>query len=82
MNRQRLTIVIAAIVVAIALAGAITFVLSGQRVRRHQVFRPKPISVAAPKKVRGIPPVEQWTAEFGRLAPADLDDLLGEIESR
>lgn len=81
MNRQRLTFVVAAIVAALAILGAIAFVLSGQRVQRHPIFRPKP-AIAPAKQVPGIPPVDQWTAEFARLAPADLDDLLDEIESK
>jgi soluble lytic murein transglycosylase-like protein len=82
-KRQRLAILLIAVAVAIALIGVIVFVLSGQRVRRNPVFRPEAPGVTAPrKKAAGIPPVDRWTAEFARLAPADLDDLLDEIVSK
>ena len=68
---------------AVLLVAIIIFVavLSRQRVQRHRVFRVAPAEKAV-KRPATIPPVEQWSDAFERLAPNDLEELLDAIEKQ
>ena len=65
------------------LAAIIIFVavLSRQRLQRHRVFRVAPAEKTV-KPPATIPPVEQWSVTFERLAPNDLEELLDGIEKQ
>ncbi|HEY3053542.1 MAG TPA: lytic transglycosylase domain-containing protein [Thermoanaerobaculia bacterium] len=76
---KRFRISIAAGAAVLAAIVIVAIVISQQRLRRHRVFRAAP----AEHRVRppaGIPPVEQWSDAFERLAPADVEELLDLIE--
>jgi hypothetical protein len=78
-NRRLLFVAAATIVLALVLLGTLLF---RERVQRRRVFRPAASEVKTAPPARGIPPVEQWTATFASLEPAELDDLLDQIETR
>ncbi len=78
MTRRRVTLLVVAAFVVVALILAI--VLYRQRLERRRVFRPAAEEKA--EKPVGVPPVEQWTAAFQRLQGEDLAELLEEIETR
>jgi len=56
-------------------------VLSRQRLQRHRVFRVAPAEKPV-KPPATLPPVEQWSDAFERLAPNDLEELLDGIEKQ
>ncbi len=79
--RKRVAIPIAAGVAILVVIVVFAIVLSRRQLQRHRVFRVAP----AEKQVKppvGIPPVEQWTDTFEHLDPADLQELLDQIEKR
>ncbi len=76
--KKRFAIPIAAAIVAIAAVVIVFFVLLRERVPRHRVFRSAPSA----KKPAAMPPVEQWSDTFARLAPSDLEELLDQIEKK
>jgi soluble lytic murein transglycosylase-like protein len=78
--RKRLAIPIAAAALVAAIAILIV-VLLHQRVRRHRVFRVAPAERPV-KPPAGIPPVEQWSNAFERMAPDDLEELLDAIQKQ
>ena len=78
-NRRFLFVAAATVILALVLLGTLLF---RERVQRRRVFRPAASEVKTTPPARGIPPVEQWTATFASLAPAELDDLLDQIETR
>lgn len=72
-NKRLAAIAAAALLLALTILGILLF---RERVQRRRVFRPEP----AKEKVRGIPPVEQWSATFRRAPAKELDELLDAIE--
>src|SRR6185503_3303647 len=70
---------IAALILALAVLGTLLF---RERVERRRVFRPAAGEVKTAPPVRGVPPVEQWSPLFASLAPAELNELLSEIEAQ
>lgn len=83
MKRKRLLIAGAAIAAVIVIVVLIAVVAARQRVRRRTVFHPRS-PASAPSKVApgAIPPIGEWSAQFERLGPAELDALLDQIESK
>lgn len=82
MSRKRLVLAAAVSAVLVALI-VFAVVLSRQRLRRHRVFRLAPAAKEpARKAATGIPPVDQWSADFQRLPPRDLAELLGQLETK
>ena len=81
MSRKRLYLVsaVSAVLVALIILG---IVLSRQRLRRHRVFRLAPAAKEPARRVPGVPPVEEWTAQFERLPADELAELLEQIEAK
>jgi soluble lytic murein transglycosylase-like protein len=81
LSRKRLVLVsaVSAVLVALVVFG---IVLSRQRLRRHRVFRLAPAAKEPVRKVPGVPPVEEWTAQFERLPADDLAELLEQIAAK
>lgn len=79
MKRRLFFAAVATLIAALVLFGTLLF---RERVQRRRVFRPAASEVQAVPPAQGIPPVEQWTATFTSLGPAELDGLLDEIEVR
>ncbi|HSP32714.1 MAG TPA: hypothetical protein VLU46_00185, partial [Thermoanaerobaculia bacterium] len=79
--RKRLVIPIAAAAVVLVAVAIVFFVALHRNVPRHRVFRPAPGAQPA-KPPAAIPPVDQWTETFDRLAPAALESLLDQIEQK
>jgi soluble lytic murein transglycosylase-like protein len=74
--------------IALAVAAILLLVLSilgtlllRERVQRRRVFRPAAGETQTAPPTRGVPPVEQWTQTFASLGPAELVELLSQIET-
>lgn len=81
MSRKRLVLVSAVSAVLVALI-VFSVVLSRQRLRRHRVFRLAPAAKEPVRRAPGVPPVEEWSADFGRLPADPLAELLEQIEAK
>lgn len=79
--KKRVAIPVAAGVVLLVAVIVFVAVLSRQRLQRHRVFRVAPAEKRA-KAPSTVPPVEQWSETFERLAPGDLEELLDAIEKQ
>jgi soluble lytic murein transglycosylase-like protein len=66
-------------ILALVVLGTLLF---RERVERRRVFRPAAGEVKTAPPVRGVPPVEQWSPLFASLDPAELNELLSEIEKQ
>jgi soluble lytic murein transglycosylase-like protein len=76
-KRKRLIAVAAtALLLALTILGTLLF---RERVQRRRVFRPEDAKM---EKLRGIPPVEQWSVTFRRAPAKELDALLDAIEQQ
>lgn len=78
MHKRAVALTVATLLLLIAI---LAIVVSRQRVQRRRVFRTTAGEVK-PAPPQGIPPVEQWTDAFRRLAPDDLAELLAQIEAK
>lgn len=79
--KKRIAIPVAAGAVLLVAVVILVAVLSRQRPQRHRVFRIAPAEKPA-RAPATIPPVDQWSETFERLAPRDLEELLDAIEKQ